>query len=234
MLCEIIKDESSAALRKVPVFLQSPGGAPYSGTLAAATITFRKPGGAGGEIDVSGAIAAVGSGTGRWEITLTTGQVDTAGNGWIDIVDAGITAEFHDYVRITNGNADVVALLPTALDGGFMKAQVKGIDATPRDAIAGAVWDVAIGGHVASGSFGELLQIIAALVHHNGRIDNITFDADHLLTAGRLRCFASASAANSSTPGASNNADGETRRFTISATSTGSGEFSTWLLTRTL
>ncbi len=108
------------------------------------------------------------------------------------------------------------------------------LSTTERAAVSAAIWDLAITGHHSTGSFGELLQVVAGLLHMHGRIDNTVFSAQGILTFGRLRCFASAAASASAVDGHSDNTDGELFRFTITATDNGDGTYSNFKVVRNL
>lgn len=81
---------------------------------------------------------------------------------------------------------------------------------------------------------GQKLDIIAGLLHLNSRLDNITYNGSGLMTAARLRVFASAAAANSATAGAADNADSEVYRFLIAGVDDGSGALGNYKLTKVL
>lgn len=81
---------------------------------------------------------------------------------------------------------------------------------------------------------GQKIDIIAGLLHQNSRLDNITYNGAGLMTAARLRVFASAAACNAATAGAADNADSETYRFLIAGVDDGSGKLGNYKLTRVL
>lgn len=78
------------------------------------------------------------------------------------------------------------------------------------------------------------VDVIAALLHLNGKLDNTTYNANQLMTAARLRVFASAAACNAASDGAADNADGEVYRFTITGVDEGDGNLLSYKLVRVL
>jgi len=89
--------------------------------------------------------------------------------------------------------------------------------------VENAVWDAAKTGHIASGSLGEALTLAAAHAGVDVVLDggagnpSVQHDADNNLTTARLRAFASEALASAATLGAADGADGELRRFDVSA-----------------
>lgn len=78
------------------------------------------------------------------------------------------------------------------------------------------------------------LDVLAGLMHQNGRVDNTTYAASGFMTSARLRVFASAAACNAATDGAADGADGETMRFTITSVEEGTARVLSYRLTRVL
>jgi len=81
------------------------------------------------------------------------------------------------------------------------------------------------------------IAILMGLHRRNSLLDggagfaNVQRNADKVMTSARLRVFASAAARAAATPGALDGADGETHRYTITGTETGStGLFGTMAL----
>jgi hypothetical protein len=79
-----------------------------------------------------------------------------------------------------------------------------------------------------------LADLKAGASHENSVIDNITWGSSNIVVVARERVFASAAAANAAVPGHADNADGEIRRYTITAVDITGGQFSSWKKTRTL
>ncbi len=67
------------------------------------------------------------------------------------------------------------------------------------DAIAGAVWDSTLSSHLATDTFGYLMQIIAGLTHYNHRIKDTTYDQSGRLTACRIVVYTNAADADADT-----------------------------------
>lgn len=209
LLTELELNESDANYKVVPVYLVAVDGTPYAGSLSGFTITYKKPGGT--DDDRTSKLTAISAG--RYALALdTAGDLTTAGIGWISITKTGVIQPFVEPVRIRTG----VTTLTLA-------------------AIAAANWDLtSLSSHRAAGSFGELLQVIAGLLHVNARLDNLTYGDNAVMTAARLRVFASKAAADSASPGADDNSDSEIFRFTITATDAGDGEIGNYKFVRNL
>jgi hypothetical protein len=65
--------------------------------------------------------------------------------------------------------------------------------------IAGAVWDSQLSTHMATDTFGYLMQIIAGLTHYNHRIKDTTYDQSGRLTACRIVVYTNAADADADT-----------------------------------
>jgi hypothetical protein len=100
--------------------------------------------------------------------------------------------------------------------------------------VAAEVWGAVVASYATAGTFGELTQVLAGLLHLNSRIDNTTYNGNGLLTAARLRVFASAALANAAVDGAADGANSETQRYAIVSTDEGDGKLASYKLTRTL
>lgn len=109
----------------------------------------------------------------------------------------------------------------------FAQAQVIADDLNVENTaalIADAVWDEATAGHVAAGSFGLMAAVTKGLAQGNvvidggaADVDGPTYDSAGMLTAGRIRVFASGALALAATAGAATGADSELAGFTIGA-----------------
>jgi len=93
--------------------------------------------------------------------------------------------------------------------------------------ITDSVWDEQSSGHVASGSFGDILNTSSAdlkrilgLMHENIYIDNPVYDSDNNLTSARVRIY--------SVPGSVGTTNDIIGTYTISAPSTAPGKFTSW------
>ena len=137
-------------------------------------------------------------------VTLTAGDVLVA-EYWID--DGGsVVADAHDLL--------------------IMVAALPGVPPTPA-AIADAVWDEPLSGHITAGTTGAALAVVLGVAGKtNIRWDNAVYSpATGFLASIRLRVFASAGAASAATPGAADGADGEI--FRIDHTANPDGTFAT-------
>ncbi len=87
---------------------------------------------------------------------------------------------------------------------------------------------------VVAGDFLTTLSRLEGLLHENAIIDQISYGDSNLIISARERIFASAAAANAATPGASNNADGEVFRNTVTVIQTSDGQWSSFKKVRAL
>ena len=89
--------------------------------------------------------------------------------------------------------------------------------------VENAVWDAAKTGHIAAGSLGEAVTLAAAHAGVDVVLDggagfaSVQIDADNNLIGARLRAFGSSALANAATLGAADGADGELKRFDVTA-----------------
>lgn len=88
-----------------------------------------------------------------------------------------------------------------------------------RALIADAVWDEALAGHFTAGSAGLALFLSKGLSQCQFVLDNTSYDASGLMTAGRIRIFPDAATATAATDGGSG--QGEVAVVNITATGTG-------------
>jgi hypothetical protein len=70
--------------------------------------------------------------------------------------------------------------------------------ATPA-AIADAVWDETVSGHVTTGTFGELTQIIGGLTQLNHRMQNAVYDVDGRIATAELHVYPTSADATADT-----------------------------------
>ena len=75
------------------------------------------------------------------------------------------------------------------------------------------MWDVLLVDANTSGSVGEALQSILGLLHQNSMVDNTIYDSNGILTSGRVRVFATNTAALAATDGGIG--EGEILEFAI-------------------
>lgn len=88
--------------------------------------------------------------------------------------------------------------------------------ASPSE-VAQAVWGALTGSHVASGSFGRLLRVLASVAGKQFfRLDNIVYNTQGFMTQGRLRIFPDSASASASTPGGTG--EGELEVISLAAT----------------
>lgn len=108
------------------------------------------------------------------------------------------------------GNLPMLGQIRVGGFADFIDASISGIPPF----VADAVWDELQSGHQAVGSFGDLMQRIAALQKENYFVDQTTYNSQGLLVFGRMRLF-------------------RTKADTDAATSggTGEGEFATYKVT---
>lgn len=189
-------NEGTAALRRLPVFLKDSTGNRVTDSTGL-VVKWRKPG-AGADTDVSSTIQTQGNG--HFYVELTQAQCDTVGLGWLWWTGSTAGAVDDDYeVQIDNRDVQV----------------------------ANAVWDEAnMSAHRIAGSFGDMVQRLAARGHQNVRLDNFTYGANAVATGGRWRAFSSKTACNASVAGHSDDTDGEIYRGSFTAVDAGSGEIS--------
>ena len=89
--------------------------------------------------------------------------------------------------------------------------------------VENAVWDAAKTGHIAAGSLGEAVTLAAAhagvdvVLDGGAGFSSVQIDADNNLIGARLRAFGSSALANAATLGAADGADGELKRFDVTA-----------------
>jgi hypothetical protein len=110
----------------------------------------------------------------------------------------------------------------------------------PIPGVPAAVWGLAVTGAMTSGTFGELVQVLAALLQMNVVIDggagqaSVVYDSNGVPTASRWRYFASKSAALGAALGAPNGTSGEVYRFLQTASDAGGGLVGGYILVRDL
>jgi hypothetical protein len=89
--------------------------------------------------------------------------------------------------------------------------------------VENAVWDAAKTGHIGAGTLGEAMALAAAHAGVDVVLDGgagfaaVQVDPDNNLTGARLRAFASSILATAATLGAADGADGEFKRFDVTA-----------------
>lgn len=93
------------------------------------------------------------------------------------------------------------------------------IVAAGRALVADAVWDEALAGHFTAGSAGLALFLAKGLSQCQFVLDNTTYDASGLMTAGRIRIFPDAATATAATDGGTG--EGEVAVVNVTATGTG-------------
>lgn len=108
MAADILQNQSDANQRVVEIYLEDNAGNGYTGSTSGFTIVYRKPGSGS---DSTKTLIAQG-GDGRFVMQLSSGDVDTAGAGWVKVVDPGNTIiPFIDGVRVVGEDTDLVAAL---------------------------------------------------------------------------------------------------------------------------
>lgn len=108
---------------------------------------------------------------------------------------------------------DVNSLLSTVHGGGSWESS-----AISPATIANAVWNAMQADHQLADSFGDAVQRIVALQKENYYIDQMTYNAEGLMTTGRIRLFRTKAAALAATDGGSG--EGEFATYTFDATPT--------------
>ena len=122
-------------------------------------------------------------------------------------------------VAINADTDDIQTRLPSSLSSGRMRSQVEGIDAGVSAALVDAVWDevVSSSAHFGTDSAGEGIVLARGLMQQNFVLDNTVYNAEGLLTAGRIRIFATAAATAAATVDAPTD-EGAIARFDITTT----------------
>ena len=92
-------------------------------------------------------------------------------------------------------------------------------DAWTASTGAASILDALLSGHFLPDSVGEALALIRGMTQSNYVLDNTTYNASGLLTAGRMRIFPSAVSAAAATPGGSG--QGELASFSVAVTAVG-------------
>jgi len=121
---------------------------------------------------------------------------------------------------------NAISGLVTAVNNGLTNAHgagswAAGAAAPSAATVADAVWDEALSGHMAAGSAGLALFLAKGLAQCNYVLDNTEFNASGMMTAGRIRVFATPQAAAAATEGGSD--EGEVATFAVAASGTTSG-----------
>lgn len=195
------QSEATAAQRTWLFYLSnSADGTPATGkTLATTDFKISKNGAAFG--NAVGTITEVS--LGWYKMVFDAGDVDTVGALACELSgEAGVdTLHVVHQVVVDDTNDEITAA-----------------------EIADAVWDEATAGHVAAGSFGLMMAVLKGLSQGNVVIDGgdgvaggPTYDSAGMLTAGRIRVFASGAAAEAATAGQAAAAASELAAFTIGA-----------------
>jgi hypothetical protein len=218
-------NETDANIAQVPIYLVKPDGTPQT-DLTGITSTYRKPGGAGGEL--ARALTVIGNG--RFLMPLTTaGDLDTTGIGWVTITGATIIS-FVDWVEVKT-KIPTNPLLTS-------DARVAHLDADVSSrASAAAVASVAAQVTAVQADTDDIqlrCTRIAGLLHENAMVDQVTYGSGALAVIFRVRIFADAAALAAAVPGHANGADGEIARYSGSCVDAGSGQFSSFKVQRTL
>lgn len=154
-------------------------------------------------------------------------EVSAAYSPGIYRLDAGPThAKGFNTAVITNpGSADVYDIDVTQIGGDDATGLPQGYELCIYDltvglpeVIADAVWNAMQVDHRVVGSFGELVQRVAALQKENYYIDNMTYNTQGLMLTGRIRLFYTKTDANAATPGGSGQGEFATYTFTTTPT----------------
>lgn len=130
-----------------------------------------------------------------------------------------INAALDDIYEVTiRDSADVAANLPAGFEikTGALADKIAGLP----DDIADAIWDALQADHKVLGSFGDLMRRIVALQKEFYVIDNMSHNAQGLLTAARIRLFESKAAVLAASDGGSG--EGEFATYTFVTTPDGS------------
>jgi hypothetical protein len=188
----------------------------------------------GGRMDAS--VGAYQSGQAPLQPTTAgrTLDVTVTGEAGIDLGNVGNPTAVQNFSGVTIKTAtdvetdtqDIQNRLPASLSGGRMRAQVEGLDADTVNANAvapDAVTEIQSGLATSSAqtALATAIDEIAGLLLKNAVIDERTYVGGNL-TAARIRVFADATAAGAATTDAADDADGEIRRYQMTATYSGS------------
>lgn len=130
----LYQNQTDAAQRRVPIFLVAPDGTGYSGSLSGFTIQYRKPGSGS---DTTKTLTADG-GDGRYYMQLASGDVDTAGVGWVKVVGgAGEILPYVDDLAVLSdplGVTSLLASMATSLaNEGTLATAVAAVDTKAAD-----------------------------------------------------------------------------------------------------
>jgi hypothetical protein len=186
-----ILNESTAAKRKVPVFLVDGAGNGIAGQAGAVTMKISKNGAAWAAPAGGTTISEITGGQpGSYILNFAAGDFDTLGLLQYQITGTGLRL-FQDSIQIEDPLAS-----QSSLDAYGLR--------------------------------------LLGLTNENAMIDNITWGSNNLIVLGRVRVFADAAALAAAVPGHANGADSELYRYSISCVDIGSGQYSSYKLSRQL
>lgn len=138
----------------------------------------------------SGGNPWVETGPGDFYVHIYHGSTGTRRNFHFTVISGAKVESLN-----TQAKADVNAEADTALSDydpptkAEMDAGFSGLNDPTAGAIADQVWDEAIADHIASGSFGEAVQRILGLSLQNHKLTDLVFNADNLVTSGKIRLY---------------------------------------------
>lgn len=198
------QSEATAGQANYPFFLTNTTDSSVATgkTIAGSDFRIRKPGGAFG--NAAGVVTELT--LGWYNMVFAAADLDTLGPLAIEIsVESGVDP-IHAIVQVVALDLNVATVNPgtggivaASFAAGALNAAALAADAGAE--IADAVWDELVAGHVTTGSAGLAIQLAAAGKGGNSRLDNFTYDAAGMMTAGRLRIFDNAAHAEASTAG---------------------------------
>lgn len=154
---------------------------------------------------------------GRIPAALVGGRMDSSvGAMAADVVTAAAIAA--DAIGASELGADAAAEIAAA------------VGSSSAAAIADAVWDEALSGHLSAGSLGEAIRNALGLVHQNVLIDNTTHTVDGMTTS-RVRVFADAAACAAATINAGG-LEGAVVSYTMTTTYEGAGQMASYRMVK--
>lgn len=163
-----------------------------------------------------------GSFTGTLSIRTGDGTYGAAGGTLTQIGTAGVSTEWRYVATQAETNVTSNEVIVQVSGSGLATRQTT-IDIVDAPATAASILDAARSAHVTVGTIGEGIALAAALLQGNFYMDQVTVGANGL-TAARIRCFHTGSAAAAATSGGSG--EGEFATFLVSTTYT-SGHIAT-------
>lgn len=131
------------------------------------------------------------------------------------ITNAGLD-DIYDVTIFQDGGVDADGLpLGGELKVGALADKIQGLP----QSVSNAVWDALQADHRLDGSFGLLMQRIAALQKENYYIDNMTYNTQGLMLTGRIRIFHDKATTLAATPGGVGEGEFATYSFDTTAIS---------------